>query len=171
VPKESIWLEFPTLQPVVDQLAAEAGDPPFVAHMTLVGTVPDDAGQDSPSLEAAAAAVTGPHDVRFPTFGTRYEEKRYFCLVAEAEPALMRLFAAVAEQLPGNATESFAAWPHVSLVYGTPEVRRRWPDPMQLSERFAELVPGPHRSSAVARWDTEGPVSSWRRLESRDLPT
>jgi hypothetical protein len=170
VSKQSVWLEFPTLQPVVDELASEVGDPSFVAHMTLLGTVPDDASQDTPRLEAIAAAVTGPLDVRFPSFGTRHEEKRYFCLVAEAEPALMRLFTSLDEQLPGNPTESFAAWPHVSLVYGTDEARRRWPNPMQLSERYAGLVPGPHRPSAVALWATDGPVSSWRRLESHDLP-
>jgi hypothetical protein len=140
LPKVSLWLEVPALQPVVDALAAEVGNPSFRVHLTVTGTADPDTD----------LTRVGPERLSLTSFGTRHDEKRFFCLLAEPSAGLPE-------------------WPHVSLVYGTDRACREWPDPMQLSGRFGDRLFGDYDVAAVSLWTTGGPVESWRCFRRHPL--
>jgi hypothetical protein len=137
--KLSLWLEVPALQPVVDALAREVGNPPFVPHLTLQGNVPHDLD---------LSAVAAPDELTLSSFGTQGVATRFFCLVADAAPTLPE-------------------WPHVSLLYGTDAARSRWPDPMAVAVRFGSSLFGRYDVAAVSLWATDGPVEEWRLVRRR----
>lgn len=164
VTTHSVWLEVPSLQRVVSELAAEAGNPSYVPHLTVAGGIDGDPNSTATALSAAAPVL--PLGLSFARFGTQHEETRWFCLVADQTPSLARLFEAAAAVAGADAVQRFAGWPHVSLVYGTAAARVVWPDPLAPAERLGDTLFGDHPAAALTIWRTSGDVATWQRLHT-----
>ena len=163
--KHSIFIDFLTLQPVVDELATEVGNPTFMPHLTLAGH----AIGNSTEIVAIAeqiAAQTEPFTITFKGFGTEHREFRFFCLLAERCNAMTQLYARVHRALPATAAETFVDWPHVSLFYGTAAARAKYPNIDSLVQRYGTELDGEQSVASISVWETNGPVESWRHVQN-----
>ena len=162
--KHSIFIDFPLLQPTVNELAAEVGNPPFMPHMTLAGNA---TGVTAAIIAAAEqiAAQTEPFTVNFKGFGTEHREFRFFCLLAAPSATLTRLYDRVHQALPQTAEETFVSWPHASLFYGTPMALAKYPEIDPLVARYGTKLDGEQSVGSISVWETNGSVPSWRRVK------
>jgi len=161
--KHSIFIDFPLLQPTVNELAAEVGNPSFMPHMTLAGNA---IGETAVIIAAAEqiAARTEPFTVNFKGFGTEHREFRFFCLLAAPSATLTRLYDRVHQALPQTAEETFVSWPHASLFYGTAMALAKYPEIDPLVARYGTKLDGEQSVGSISVWETNGPVPSWRQV-------
>ena len=163
--KHSIFIDFPTFQPVVNELATEVGNPTFMPHLTLAGNAIGNANEIV-AIAEQIAAETEPFTITFKGFGTENREFRFFCLLAEPSAALTKLYAQVHRLLPTTAEETFVSWPHASLFYGTTAARAKYPDIDSLVQRYGTKLDGEQSVASISVWETNGPVPSWRRVQN-----
>lgn len=162
--KHSLWIELPQLQPVVDELAADTDNPSFTPHLTLGGNLKGSADKLIDKLSPRAQKLKS-FQLPLANFDTKGEEWRYFCLMAKLNPGLKKFFAHVHELFPDLAPENFIEWPHVSLLYGTPSARQRYPSIGPLMHKYGSALNEKYPVTTLALWQTAGPVESWQQVK------
>jgi hypothetical protein len=169
VKKHSLWLTMLDLQPTVDELAEEAGNPTFIPHMTLIGNYVG-TNDDAISLAQKIAKSFGRQfAVDFSGFDTRNEEYRFFCFLAKPNSELDELYEHVHEAHSPAAQETFRSWPHASLLYGTESAQSAFPSLDALKARFGETLDGTRNFNEIAVFDTSGGVKAWSLIGSATL--
>jgi 2'-5' RNA ligase len=163
--KYSIFINLPSLETVAEELAGEVGNPPFMPHVTLAGHL-HAATRDATSLTKQVAGLAEPFDLDFVGFGTLNREFRFFCLLALPSPALASVYEAVHNIIPEVSGETFNAWPHASLLYGTPSAVKQYASIDPLINRFGQTLDGEYQVSDISLWETNGPIESWKEIES-----
>lgn len=159
--KHSLWLTLPDLQPTVDELAREAGNPAFIPHMTLVGNYQGTSREAMTLAQRISVLFSSQLSIDFSGFDTRYEEFRFFCFLARPSYELDRLYECTHESYKPAPQEPFRGWPHVSLLYGTESAKKAFPDLDELKARYGNTLDGIRNFSEISIVGTNGSVESW----------
>lgn len=162
--KHSLWLNSPNLQPVVNELAKETGNPIFVPHLTLIGNYVGTGSETMMLVQNIASRFKAQLTIDFAGFGTKDEEFRYFCLLAKPNSELDRLYEYVHQAFKLATQETFRQWPHISLLYGTQSARETYPDIEELAARYEDSLDGPLSFTKITALDTSGDVATWSTI-------
>jgi len=168
VEKYSIFINFPQLRALVDQLATEVGNPSFMPHVTLAGHI-HASREEAVELTKGVAATARPFELEFNGLGTQNREFRFFCLLARPSADLKNIYSIVHNMIPDVSDETFNTWPHASLLYGTPSAVKMYPRIDPLIERFGQTLDGMYAVSNISLWETSGPVERWNEIVSCQL--
>lgn len=166
--KYSIFMNLPVFIGVVDLLAKEVKNPSFMPHVTLAGHIQQPKEQAILSTRQIAAALATV-ELNFEGFDTQNREFRYFCLMIKPSNELARVYEVVHQFIPEVTQESFKAWPHVSLLYGTKAATERYPLITPLKERFGTSLNVVQSVKHISLWDTSGDVDTWKEIKSFEL--
>ena len=166
--KFSLFLDLPQLKNTVDSLAIEVGNPSFMPHITLASHLSMDATSVIEGVKSIAG-MTKPFDITFDGLGTENREFRFLCLLAVQSEPLKRLYGQVHQTFPVSSKETFVAWPHASILYGTQKTIEKYPTIEPFLDRFGDSLNTTTKIDAISIWDTSGSVAQWKLVESIKL--
>ncbi len=163
----SLWLmpegaDRESLAALIDHLAARLGTAAFAPHVTLLSSL---SGSEAEVVDRArvVAAELRPLPLAFSGIDGTDEHFRCLFLRVVASAALWDAHVLAARLCGGEPEETFD--PHLSLVYGDLDVRRR----AELRRELHLEAPPPFDGRHLHVWRTEGPVAEWRELAVVEL--
>ncbi len=147
------------LKELIDRLAEEHGAPPFLPHLTLLGTV---TGPEKEIIEKTSllASELTPFDITLKGVGT--EEAFFRCLFLKAAKDRVLMETNEKARALFHKEEASAFMPHLSLMYGdfTPARKAAVIADAHLSDFAASF-----RVESLHLFSTPGPSERWRHTK------
>ncbi len=146
------------LSDTIQSLSAEYGGPIFAPHLTLLTTIPEANEEELIEKSRALASNFVPFTLTLSGFAAEETYFRTLYMTVQNADEVADYHMQARAVFGGDDAGPYV--PHVSLLYGMYEVKRK----QQSIARLEQMLPVSFSLSSLTLWHTPGDTTTWRKV-------